>query len=66
MSESILYQVTLPYACFGLITDSLINGTVRDAAPIGKWMVGKRLSFIVEWVGRKKGKVEYVGPANSD
>jgi len=48
----VLYQVTLPYACFGIVVE---DGMVVTAAPIGKWMVGKRISIISVWVGRKKG-----------
>jgi hypothetical protein len=62
--SQVLYQVTLPYACFGIVTDDLIQGKVTEAAPIGKWMIGKRLSTVIAWVNGKGGKVEYVGPSN--
>jgi len=52
-----LCQVKLPYAVFGII---LTNGVVSEAAPIGKWMIGKSLDFIKTWVLQRKGTVEPV------
>lgn len=57
MLESVLYQVKLPYAVFGIV---LTDGVVSEAAPIGKWMVGKSLNFIKAWVLQRKGTVEPV------
>lgn len=50
--EQILLQVTLPYACFGVV---LSGGQVVEAAPIAQWMIGKPFSFVVKWVERKGG-----------
>ena len=33
-----IYQITLPYACFGIQVN---NGVIKKTAPIGKWMIGK-------------------------
>ena len=49
-----LYQVTLPYACFGVVVEA---GCVRTAAPIGRWMVGKTLTVITNWISQKRGKI---------
>jgi hypothetical protein len=52
--SSIDYRIVLPYAVFAITTkDSL----VIDAAPIGKWMIGKPLSIIMNWVESKQGKI---------
>jgi len=50
-----LYQVTLPYACFGILIDS--SNIIRNSAPIGKWMIGKSLDYIESWVRRKNGTI---------
>lgn len=56
-SISILHRVTLPYACFGVL---VVGKKVVDAAPIGKWMVGKDVDYCRGWVRRKKGTMEVV------
>lgn len=45
--------VNLPYATFGIEVD---GGRVVDAAPIGKWMIGKETSAIRKWIASKNGK----------
>jgi hypothetical protein len=57
MSKPTLYQVTLPYACFGV---EVKGQTVVDAAPIGRWMVGKSLVVVGEWVARKHGTLRRI------
>lgn len=52
MNKLVAYQVTLPYACFGI---EAVGNKVVSAAPIGHWMVGKSLVFVGEWVARKHG-----------
>ena len=49
-----LYRVELPYATFGII---VANHKVVDSAPIGKWMIGKKIGNVKLWVNRKQGKV---------
>ena len=49
-----LYQVALPYACFGIVVEA---GCVTAAAPIGRWMVGKTLNFVTNWIQQKRGKI---------
>ena len=52
-----LYQVELPYATFGIVvTDNI----VVEAAPIGKWMIGKLLPKISNWVVSKRGNMRMV------
>lgn len=51
-----LYRIVLPYACFGVDVDD--NGQVVDAAPIGRWMIGKSLELITRWVRGKHGTIE--------
>lgn len=53
-----LYRIDLPYACFGVVVDD--NAQVVDAAPIGRWMVGKSLEYIRLWVKRKGGTLAEV------
>ena len=50
-----IYQITLPYACFGI---QVKNGVVKKSAPIGKWMIGKKIQFVENWIKNKKGKIE--------
>ncbi len=50
-----LYQITLPYACFGIETN---GNVVVDAAPIGKWMIGKNIKEIARWVEGRGGTIE--------
>ena len=52
-----LYQVTLPYACFGI---TVSNNRVISAAPIGKWMIGKRFMIVCEWIDSKRGTLKEV------
>lgn len=54
---SVLWQIQLPYATFGIVVQ---DGLVAEAAPIGKWMVGKALAQINSWVLRKGGKLVLV------
>ena len=58
MNNTIAYQVTLPYACFGI---EVSGGVVVGAAPVGKWMVGKSIVFVGEWIARKHGVLQRVG-----
>lgn len=51
----ITHRITLPYACFGI---SVRGNIVIDSAPIGKWMINKKLDQIELWVKNKQGKVE--------
>jgi len=48
-----LVQIDIPYACFGI---TVKHGVVIEAAPIGKWMIGKPWKDIKVWVNKKKGK----------
>ncbi len=49
-----LYTVDLPYAYFAIIVK---RDTVVFSPPIGSWMIGKPLSQIKGFVGRKGGQV---------
>ena len=48
------YIITLPYACFGIIIEDFI---VTETPPIAKWMIGKSLVKIVDWVITKHGDI---------
>jgi hypothetical protein len=52
-----LYKVTVPYASYGIVVR---DETVIEAAPIARWMVGKSLKRIIEWVRGKHGTVAIV------
>ena len=52
-----LLRINLPYATFGIVVE---NGFVREAAPMGKWMIGKHINMIIKWVEKKGGKVEAI------
>lgn len=49
-----LYQITLPYACFGII---VFESIIEETAPIGRWMLGKRIGAVRKWVKFKKGSI---------
>jgi len=51
-----LFQVTLPYACYGILVNEDTNRIVF-APPIAKWMEDKHLEIILEWVTSKNGTV---------
>lgn len=54
----LLYQVTLPGRCFGLVA----RGTrIVEVAPVGRWMLGRSLVSVCEWVARHRGSVRRVG-----
>ena len=59
-----VYRIELSYACFGI---GVQDGKVikKDTAPIGRWMIGKDLSFIHSWVQKKNGKIEELTNARS-
>lgn len=50
------YRINLAYATFGIKVDD--NFKVIKTAPIGKWMMGKDISYIQMWVYKKGGKIE--------
>ena len=52
-----LYYVNLPYACFGI---EAVGGSVVNAAPIARWMVGKLLATVEHWVRGKRGTIERI------
>ena len=45
--------VSLPYATFGI---EVADGIVKDAAPIGHWMIGKDTQTIRNWITKKGGE----------
>lgn len=47
--------VSLPYATFGIYVR---DRKVVDAAPIGRWMIGKDTEFIRKWITKKGGRWE--------
>ena len=53
------YQVDVSYACFGIDVDNK-TGMVVDAAPIGRWMIGKHYVDVRFWVESKRGKLNLV------
>ena len=42
-----LVRIKTSYACAGIIVDE--DGVCREAAPIFRWMIGKRLTEIRRW-----------------
>lgn len=49
--------ISLSYATFAVDIDS--EGNVYNAAPIGRWMIGKHWSTIDQWVKKKQGIIYY-------
>jgi len=54
--EPMNWRIVLGYAVFSIETNDAF--VVTDAAPIGRWMIGKRLTEIIYWVKKKGGKIE--------
>ena len=52
--EIMLYRICLSYACFGVIVR---EGYVTETAPIGKWMLGKHIDKVTDWVLGKGGSI---------
>ena len=52
-----LYQVILPHACFGI---TATPRRVMEAAPIGRWMIGKSFMYVCEWIAKKRGTIKLV------
>jgi len=53
-----LYQVKLPYACFGVILNK--KNIVIKSAPIARWLVGKNIYELERYVERKKGTMRRI------
>jgi hypothetical protein len=53
------YQITLPYACFGVFFHPT-HWYVYKTAPIGKWMIGKHFYEIEKWVRKKGGTLKKI------
>ncbi len=51
---NVLYRIELPYACGGILVE---NGIVKTTAPIFKWMRGKSVESIREWMSTKRGTI---------
>ena len=52
-----LYQITLPYACCGIVTR---NGMVTQTAPLLAWAVGQSFNRLGRWVCQKHGVIVLV------
>lgn len=68
-----LLQIDLPYACGGIVVEGKLEKDedlgfmkVTEAAPIFKWMIGKDLTYVTQWVKSKGGKVTGKFPLNPD
>jgi hypothetical protein len=48
----------MPNFVCGLLTDD--SNTVKIAAPIMRWTIGKNISSVIYWVKNKSGNVERV------
>lgn len=56
--EVTMWRVVLPYACYSV--DSC-NGRIVDAAPIARWMIGKKTYVVRDWVRSKGGTFKRLG-----
>lgn len=60
VSEQLLW-VNLSYACYGLVIE---DSVVAEAPPIARWMIGKHVIEVANWLYGKKAvivEVEGVG-----
>jgi len=53
MAHGRLFHVVLTYAAFGMVEK---NGIVVDAAPIARWTLGRRISFVRDY-WRERGEL---------
>ena len=54
MDEPRWIWVSLPYATYGIAVQ---DGKVVDAAPIARWMIGKREEYVANWLRRKGARI---------
>jgi hypothetical protein len=53
-----LFQIDTEYGCFGItINDSAF---VNKVPPIAKWMKGKHILHIKNWVKKNNYKIQYI------
>jgi hypothetical protein len=52
-----LWQITLPYVCYGIVSKDEV---IVEAAPIARWVEGKPLEDFARWVASKGGSLEQV------
>jgi len=52
------FWVSLPYATFGIAINDY--STVIKTAPIAKWMIGKNIKYIENWINSKKGIIREI------
>lgn len=52
-----LYQIILPYACFGV---EIKNGYVMDIAPIWKFCKGWSIEKLINYVKEKRGRIKCI------
>jgi len=50
------YRIKLSYACYGVRVSD--NGIVYYAPPVAKWMIGKHIHIVKQWVAGKGGTCE--------
>jgi len=50
-----LYQITLSYACAGIVVK---DNKVIDVAPIFIWMKGKNMNQVKNWIYSKRGSIK--------
>ena len=55
VSACTTHRITIPGACFGVVVRV---GRIADAAPIGRWMIGKTEKQIRNWVRQKGGTMD--------
>ena len=51
------YRIELPYAVFGIETK---NEIVAYTAPIAKWMIGKNIKYVKQWITKKNGIIQLI------
>jgi hypothetical protein len=58
MEDETVYRISVSYACGGIIAND--QGTVVEAAPVFKWMLGKKMSAVRMWLRGKSGSIKPV------
>ena len=58
-----LFWINLPHACYGI---EIEDGVCVKAAPIARWMVGKRKEELRDWLRARGAQIERCDDGRED
>ena len=53
-TEETLYQIDVGHGVFGIV---VVNGKVKQAAPMANWTIGKNSSYVLDYYKSKNAKI---------